>query len=47
MTQNNINKRTYVKPSMKVYPLLSSARLLAGSETFPINPPESPTTDQW
>jgi hypothetical protein len=44
MTQININKRAYQKPSMKVFPLNTQPQLLAGS--FPIDP-TNPTTDQW
>lgn len=42
MTQNN-KKHTYMKPSMKVYPLKNQAQLLAGS--LPIDPDSSP--NQW
>lgn len=43
MTQDN-KKRTYVKPSMEVYPLEGSHRLLAG--TLPVDP-DKPTPYQW
>lgn len=45
MTQHNINKRAYVKPAMKVYPLIGSSRLLAGSEKVPLGPGDTP--NQW
>ena len=43
MTQDN-KKRTYVKPSMKVFQLHHSTRLLVGS--LPLDP-NSPTNHQW
>jgi hypothetical protein len=39
------SKRPYVKPSMLVYPLHCSHRLLVGSETIPIGPGNTP--NQW
>ena len=44
MTQDN-KKRTYVKPSMKVFQLHARQRLLVGS--LPLNDPNSPTNRQW
>ena len=46
MTQINNKKRTYVKPSMKAYPLNTQLQLLAGS-SIPVYPGEDPTGDQW
>ena len=43
MTQNNNNKRTYQKPSMKVFQLNNKPQLLVGS--LPIDPNPSPY--QW
>lgn len=38
-------KHAYVKPSMTVYPLKSSTRLLQASSSMPIDPTES--AEQW
>ena len=42
---NNIDKKKYEKPSMKVYPLNSQPRLLAGSDK-PLGGPW-PGNDPW
>jgi hypothetical protein len=41
----NIDKKKYEKPSMKVYPLPGSHRLLVGS--LPLGAPNKPTPYQW
>ncbi len=38
-------KRAYVKPSMKVYPLIAHSHLLQSSTSMPIDPTE--TAEQW
>lgn len=45
MTHHDNKKRPYVKPSMTVYPLESSTRLLQASSSMPIDPTES--AEQW
>ena len=39
------HKLTYVKPSMKVYPLIAHSHLLQSSTSMPIDPTE--TAEQW
>ena len=38
-------KRAYVKPSMKVYPLIAPSHLLQSSSSMPIDPTEA--AEQW
>ena len=45
MTQNDDNKRPYVKPSMTVYPLNAPLHILQASASMPIDPTE--TAEQW